>query len=169
MNTKHVAVILLVILTIGFIIMPCSCILLGENPPKPEVTYGEFPFRLEYKINGELVIIEDVVICEFDGFGWNEMRGKYRKWTSHLSNSKKESAVLIIVDEKVKIYCYVGSAEYYMGDEKWPELRPLTPRFVPIKNNPNDMNVYQIDEFIEKYGLKLISWEFTDPIVNTFK
>ena len=169
MSAKHVTNSLLVLLTIGLIMMPCSCFFLGANPPMPEVTYGEFPFRLEYKINGELVNIEDVVICEFDGFGWNEMRGKYRKWTSHLSNNKKESAVLIIIDEKVKIYCYVGSAEYYMGDEKWPELKPLTPRFVHINRSPNDMNVYEIQDFIEKYNLKLISWEFTVPIVNTFK
>jgi len=36
-------------------------------PPEPEITYGEFPFRLEYEIDGERFVIEDVVIVEFMG------------------------------------------------------------------------------------------------------
>ena len=50
----------------------------------PEIRYGEFPFRLEYEINGERFVIEDTVICEFDGIGWNEAQGKFRKWKDYL-------------------------------------------------------------------------------------
>ncbi|MCL2707427.1 MAG: hypothetical protein FWE97_04630 [Dehalococcoidia bacterium] len=135
----------------------------------PEIRYGEFPFRLEYEINGERVVVEDTVICEFDGIGLDTAKWKYRKWKSYLASGKKESAVLITIDEKVKIYCFVGSAAYYMGDERYPEQRPLKPRFYHVELDSLDTTVYEIDEFIEKYGLKLISWEFTDPIVNTFK
>ena len=42
-------------------------------PPLPEITYGEFPFRLEYELNEKLHVIEDTLIVEFDGF-WNERR-----------------------------------------------------------------------------------------------
>ena len=89
--------------------------------------------------------------------------------TIYLLSNKKEDGVLVVVDEKIKIYCFVGSAAYYMDDERYPEQRPLMPRFYHVKLNSLDTTVYEIDEFIEKYGLKLISWEFTDPIVNTFK
>ena len=42
---------------------------LSPDPPMPEITYGEFPFRLVYELNGEQIVIEDIIICEFDGFG----------------------------------------------------------------------------------------------------
>ena len=155
----------LMIPILGFVVFNISY----PNPPMPEIRYGEFPFRLEYEINGERIVIEDTVICEFDGVGWNEGVGKHRKWKSHLASNKKEEDIFIVTAEKVKIYCYVGSAEYYMNDERWPEQRPLTPRFYFVKLNSWDTTMYYIEEFIEKYGLKLISWEFTDPIVNTFK
>jgi len=147
----------------------CNCILLGPNPPMPEIRYGEFPFRLEYEINGERVVVEDTVICEFDGIGLDTASWKYRKWKKYLASNSNEMNVLIVIDEKIKIYCYVGSAEYYMDDERYPEQRPLMPRFYHVKLNSLDTTVYEIQDFIEKYNLKLISWEFTDPIVNTFK
>ena len=34
----------------------------------PQITEGEFPFVLEYEINGERHIIEDTVVCKFDGY-----------------------------------------------------------------------------------------------------
>ena len=40
---------------------------LSPNPPTPEITYGEFPFRLEYRIADEVYVVEDVIVCEYDG------------------------------------------------------------------------------------------------------
>lgn len=138
------------------------------NPPKPRIRSGEFPFTIVYEINGEKIIIEDTMICKYDGVGWNEGVGKYRKWKSYLASSPKEDAVLLVADDKRKIYCFVGSAEYYMGDEKYPEKRPLTPRLINIRLD-NDFTSISQDELLEMYNIRLISWEFSDPIVNSFK
>jgi len=144
---------------------------LSPDPPKPVVRYGEFPFRLEYEVDGERFVVEDTIICEFDGVGWNEGIGKYREWKSHLASDQKERAILITVDARVKIYCFVGSAEYYMNDEKYPEQRPLTPRVYDVKLNSWDMNIYfhSQEEIFDYYGIKLVCWEFSEPIVNSFK
>jgi len=74
----------------NFTVWPWVMISLGisllPNPPKPGITYSEFPFRLVYEINGERKVIEDTLICEYDGIGMDEGRGKYRKWKEHLAS-----------------------------------------------------------------------------------
>lgn len=47
-------------------------IMLLEEPTKPEIVWEEFSFTLVYKINGEKKIIENTLICEFDGIGVDE-------------------------------------------------------------------------------------------------
>lgn len=81
--------------------------------------------------------------------------------------------MLIIEDGTHRIYCYVGSAEYYMGDEEYPEPRPLTPRLYMVE--PNSVSGFTIsgltldDEITTEYNIELISWEFSDTIENDFE
>lgn len=84
-------------------------------PPLPEITYGEFPFRLEYELNEELHVIEDTLIVEFDGFGMNEGIGRYRRWTSRLA-SGEDLVLLLEVSDNKQIFYFPGPANYYMGD-----------------------------------------------------
>jgi len=170
---------LLIILTVLFI--PVLLVVLGfagcnyfldlafPNPPHPTITYGEFPFRLEYEINGERIIVEDTIICKFDGFE-KTATGSFRKWKSHLASNKNENAVLVIVEKRVKIYCSVGGAKYYMNDEgMFPAERPFAPRFFLVNSSSHDTMVYKIADFIEKYKLKIVDFELSEPIVNTFE
>jgi hypothetical protein len=45
--------------------------------PDSQNTYGEFPFRIVYELDGERITIEDVLICEYGGNDWNEGMGRY--------------------------------------------------------------------------------------------
>ena len=168
-----VGVLLLLVLAMitYFVVFPWAMMALGitllPNPPKPEITYGEFPFRLEYEINGKRIIVEDTFVCEYDGIGINEGEGKFRKWKGYLSSNGGDS-VLLVTDDTRMIYLFVGSAEYYMGDEKYPEKRPLTPRIYMVKLSDMDTSIFSQDELLDYYNIKLISWSFTEPIVNNF-
>ncbi|MGG1123680.1 hypothetical protein ABHN05_02385 [Brevibacillus laterosporus] len=77
-----------------FTVWPWVMIFLGSsllsNPPRPEITYGEFPFRLKYEIKGKWSVIQDTLICEYDGIGSNEGQGKYREWKEHLASGKQQ-------------------------------------------------------------------------------
>jgi hypothetical protein len=137
------------------------------DPPQPEITYGEFPFKLVYELNGEINVVEDTVICTYDGVGGGA-NGKYRRWESHLANSDEDS-VLLLIDDTRKIYCSTGSANYYMNDEIYPIKRPYVPHIYDVKLNKMDMSILSPEELVEKYNIKLISWEFSEPIINNFK
>ena len=143
---------------------------LGTTPPRPEITYGEFPFRLEYEINGERQVIQDTLICEFDGFGADEGRGKYRKWKDRLA-SGNERITLLKVDNNKEIEFVPGSAEYYMGDSDNGRGDSSFPNAVYFEKDSNGTKSGGVEakELLDKYHIKLISWNPSPPIKNNFK
>ena len=140
------------------------------DPPKPEITYGEFPFRIEYELQGERFVIEDTVICEFKGIGTSEA-SKRRIWKAHLASGKEGCVInLKVFDETKRITCNAGAADYYMGDSftspdwRYSEEATLSEGY----GTPNYV-LYAPPFWYDEYGFRFISWELSDPIVNTFK
>ena len=154
-------------------------------PPLPEITYGEFPFRLEYELNEELHVIEDTLIVEFDGFGMNEGIGRYRRWTSRLA-SGEDLVLLLEVSDNKQIFYFPGPANYYMGDRlngynhTFPSAsfnerergiirrdilhdKELLEQFGPL-----DQNTINEEELLNQYNIRLVNWEISEPIVNNF-
>ena len=90
--TVVIAIILLFV--IGFLILISPWLILAAGlylspaPPKPEIKYGEFDFKLVYEISGEIRTVEDTIVCEFDGFNIDEGRGKTRRWKEYFKNEQ---------------------------------------------------------------------------------
>lgn len=143
---------------------------ISPNPPIPEITYGEFPFRLEYELEGKRVVIEDILICEYDGIGSNEGMGKYRKWKGRLASGNEE-IVLLKVDNNTEIIYKPGSASYYMDDlreyEGYDHLFPYALLKEYEEEHTNIEIVYQ-SSLLHEYHIKLIDWDYTQPIQNNF-
>ena len=85
---------LLVVAIVIYLALPWLLISIGiqlqPNPPRPEITFREFPFRLEYEINGERKIIKDTLICQFDGFGSDEGQGNIASGRKDLQVEMRE-------------------------------------------------------------------------------
>ena len=138
----------------------------ANRPPSPQIKYGEFPFRLEYEINGQRVVVEDTLICQYTGLRW-DMTGTHRTWKKYLSSDKnKDDIVLLKINEKTSICYGVGSAKFYMGDDG---IANFPTYYYTKKPGGYSSGWVSENELLEKYGIKIISWEFSDPIVNTFK
>ena len=149
-----------------------DCGMFYPDPPLPEITYGEFPFRIEYEIDDERFIVEDTVICEFDGI-YSSEAGKSLRWKSHLaSGSEGSGLILYVVDDKKTVTCNVGQPQYYMGcslmtpDEYWHYS--LKAFLVEGQGTPGVIALFP-EQWYDDYNFRFISWEFSDPIVNTFK
>ncbi|KPU42116.1 hypothetical protein OXPF_38950 [Oxobacter pfennigii] len=178
-NTFSVVVIIMLIAIVVIIasitVLPWVMIGLGisllPNPPKPEIIYSEFPFRLVYEINGEKKVIEDTLICKYDGVGMDEGRGKYREWKEHLA-SGNQKILLLKVDDKKEIYYYPGSAQYYMGDMNegvtYTHSFPNARYFEKYADGSIRDGIIRADELFNKYHIKLLSWDYTQPIKNNF-
>lgn len=151
--------------------------------PKPEVTHGEFPFQLTYEINGETKVIEDTVICEFDGFEVIGEAGKYRKWKIHVEGTGARMITLCDLrsDEdftdwgnQVLELCFdPGDAEYYMGDIGDRQSEGNTGEWIDylymLPNGETGYSAFKADEAWEKYKIRIISWECAPPIKNKFR
>ena len=184
-KTFSVAIIIAIAI-IAYFVVPWVMMALGTtlmpNPPKPEITHGEFPFRLVYEINGEQKVVQDTLVCDYDGIGMNEGQGKYRKWKERLA-SGKEILILLEVSNPVslgsstkavkqEIYYSTGSVRYYMGDledyEGYAESFPNASLYEKYADGSSDDCRINADELYKKYHIKLISWDITKPIKNTF-
>lgn len=151
--------------------------------PKPKTTYGEFPFCLTYELNGETIMIEDVIICEFVGLTVVGEAGKYRQWDSSLKSGKELITLLdlrelededALGNHVLELYFYWGNAEYYMGDNlanRWRQEQDFN--WIDYMYQKTDGTIghsaYKADIAWEKYKIKLISWEVSPPIQNSFK
>ena len=140
-------------------------------PEEPKFKYGEFPFELVYEIDGEIITVNDVYVCEYDGISADTGRGKYRKWEGYIKGTGKD-AVFICGDNERKVYCFVGDAEFYMNDERYEEPRPLTPRVYAVNNDSANYDIAffnSTEELMEYYKIRIISWKLSEPIENSFE
>ena len=149
--------------------------------PKPEIPYGEFPFRLTYELNGEIKVIEDTIICEFDGFKVEGESGKYRKWKTRLKSGRERITLLDVrqlgeMDDFnrtiLELFFSYGNGEYYMGDEYRRSEAKISTYVEYMYQNIDGTtggSAFSAEEAYEKYKIKLISWEPALPIQNSFK
>lgn len=161
----------IVLAVLAIVTFPWNLIYIGialsPNPPKPEIKYGEFPFRLEYEIDGQNVVIEDTLICKYDGIGMNEGTGKYRKWKDYLASGNEQ--VLLKIDRNTTLYYSVGSAQHYM--ENIDPYVSSTTLVIYLKEKSWDGSLSSMmdgKEIYERYGIKLIDVNLSVPIVNSF-
>lgn len=190
-KVKLFIVLLLLVIITPVLISAAPWIVIGlgsilqTNPATPEVRYGEFSFRLEYTVKGETKVIEDILICEYDGIGWNEGTGKYLKWKSHYASGANKlillkfdnttSLSLIKKDQIVKqqeVYYDPGFAGYYMGDESFVEgqgaLFSDAAFYEVFENGDIVKGIVRSKDLNEKYDLTILSWTIEPPIVNNF-
>nr|WP_305879171.1 hypothetical protein [Enterococcus faecium] len=142
-------------------------------PPLPEITYGEFPFSLEYEIDEERILIEDTVIAEFIGsFRGNVTTQPRRSWSIKLLNNSGELKAfhyefLIIESEDVTITLSSGSAGYFMNDGGSKPQLTVRDRIAGFMH----FSHYDLEEarkILAEYGITLINWEYAPPIRNFF-
>lgn len=186
-KTIIIIVLSLLVLTTVTLLYPWITLFLGvsisPNPPKPEIPYGEFPFTLTYELDGEIREIEDVIICEFDGFINRGTAGKSRKWNTALKSGSEQLTLLDLRSTKeenefkqtiLELYFYYGSGAYYMGDTENPFARKAQNfEWIDYKYQTTDGEIgssgYKAEEAFEKYKIRLINWECAPPIENKFK
>ena len=177
------------VVIIMFFGLPWLLINLGiqamPDPLKPKVARGEFPIRLEYEIDGQIVVIDDILLCEYDGFGANEGNGKYRKWKKSLSDGREhitllehENAIPIREwkSDEIAIYQEIffnpGAAGYYMGDTEQIKTNsvafPDASYFEKYEDGSTMSGTIAAEELYDTFAIKLLDWACAQPIKNEF-
>ena len=164
----------------------------------PEIESGEFPFRVVYQYQGEVHTIEDVVMVEYWGTGhismnivsprvWSDQLAERAHYWQNFNNYVGTPRELIVTqmlyphESKVSrgrtnhwadIWIDYGRGGYYMGD---PNYASAGPRIVLAESYDSllfDNNIDHIELSFEQaeeiFGIKIIEWNFSEPIENNF-
>ena len=173
--------IVFLVLLIGFfyfLVISGAIFSFSPNPSMPEITYGEFPIRVIYEVDGEQREKADVIICEFDGIVNLGSGGKRRKWKSHLKSGKSRMVLLNRPTEEktIEISMSYGLPNYYMGD--FEQSREEYERvmaddrylgYIQWEDGVQTGRSITKEEVWEKYKLKIVDVQYSQPIQNTFK
>lgn len=167
-------------LALVVLLNPFTLLYIGnsQEPPKPAVTYGEFPFELVYEIDGERIAVKDTLVIEYDGVGGGGSIGKYNKWAPFCESQRgtgkylKDYDKLILFSgsikgsEPVTIKFDLGSCAYYMGVEEtqtYYEHLGIQPGDIVISSRAYTGPISD-EELYENYNIKIIKKTISPPI-----
>ena len=157
--------------------------------PAPQITEGEFPFVVEYEMNGERYFIEDTVVCSFAGYDLSNpfpFMDYSRIWYASLKSGEERTRLLLELKENTesvlikgrintesKVILFYGSGGYYLGDPEDTERVPCINYVEEYKTSEkvthNEVTPLTNEQLEEYFGIKIIRFEFSSPIENKFK
>jgi len=160
------------------------CLLLcGCKIYEPTIKEGEFPFVLEYEMDGEHYLVEDTLIYKYDGhdvslpsiISWDystksgehsyiQVFRYFLKRPSYIDEDRN------VMEAKVKINLNNGG--YFMGDPKhadWsPEFEYEERYYTSSGAETYDSMDLTVEQMEEMFGVKIIRFEFSEPIENEY-
>ena len=166
---------MLPILFLLFLLNPATIMMIAatandiEYPTEPLVQYGEFPFTLEYEVNGEKYICSDTIICEYMGDEWHtsfENRSDDKLMLDGTSNLGE------YMDKRIDfVFFDIGSPEYHMGLSSKGKPQDFEKvNFIGMHVSGVGVTDFLSSETAyKKYGFRFISWECAPPIENSFE
>ena len=131
---------------------------------KPTVTESEFPFSITYELDGETVTINDVYKVRYE----ENKKYKSRTYIGEIGNSGEDNTIYTLKTEKngrIELWTHfypdylMGDAEYNYFDEEAFEPR--------IYYYDAEENEFYDKETLSEQGVKLISFEYPEPIENS--
>ena len=138
----------------------------------PKVKEGRFNFSVTYEINGETKTYSGVYVCEYDG-AYKTLVGEGVYWKGYVENGEENCVIPIQTNEDGIIYIDLYFVpEYFMGD---PDAIlydvPAPALYIVYHSDDPEASSYETDQEIlaEKYGVKIIGYDYADPIENEFE
>ena len=138
--------------------------------PVPEIKSGEFNFSVTYEYGGEIRTLSGVYVCEFDGIDWVLDGGFCREWSGYIKGNTLEEHITLgtAEDGGVVELDLIFDPERFMGDYYMEEDEA----FLPLISVTlfNEGLYFETDETViaETYGARIISYDYDEPIENTF-
>jgi hypothetical protein len=162
---KKLFVVVLFLVMIASLLTGCVA-----TVPVPEIKEGRFNFSVTYEENGVEKTYSGVYVCKYDGV-LITLVGSEVEWKEYIEN-EKEIDVPIQTNEDGVIYINFGfSPEYFMGDPEAVDYNAPQPNLYMIyhSSESDSLDITSEEEVIAQYGVRLIGFEYAEPIENTFK
>ena len=138
--------------------------------PVPEVKKAQFNFSVTYEIDGEEKIYSGIYVCEYDGI-YVSCVGKGRNWDGYVENGGDNGLIPVQERKNEVIYIDLGFyPEYFMSDPDGFEGVPEIKLLADIRSEDGGIGFEtEQDVIFEDFGIRVISYEYDEPIQNTYK
>ena len=157
----------IIILAVGLILAIASCFFTGIVK-EPTIKEHEFDYSVRYRIGSETKTYEGTFRCSFVGHDGDDDPTLRLYDGVHTKDGNELGALWLTVAQKedVELMMSVGlDAAYLMGD-------PDKYEYVHGNDDPYleaiDAEGYAV-EVSEKFDAEIISWEYPEPIENSFR
>ena len=139
--------------------------------PIPEIKEGRFAFSVTCEINGEEKIFSGVYVCKYDG-AYKTLAGEGIEWEGYVENSEENGVIPVQTNDDGVVYIDLYFVpEYFMGDPDAILYDVPAPALYMVyhSGNPDESSYATEEEVIAKYNVRIISYDYADPIENTFE
>ena len=131
---------------------------------KPTVTESEFPFSITYELDGETVTINDVYKVRYE----ENKKYKSRIYIGEIGNLSEDNTIYTLKTEKngrIELWTHFYP-DYLMGDAWYDyfDEEAFEPRIYYYDAEENE---FYDRETLSEQGVKLISFEYPEPIENS--
>ena len=158
------------IILLSAIAVMCLFGVLDAIVREPVIREGEFPFSITYEVNGKTETIEDVCVCTYAGVG-GYADPKTRYYHEKIVDSQDMEVpgdyVIYKDDNGYIILVTCLYADYLMGDPSDMRYRTECEPYLAYETVQRDE--YEEGLELSVHGAKIISWDYPEPIKNSFK
>ena len=152
----------------ALILLLSTCLTSCEVKPAPKIKEGRFNFSVTYEEWGEAKTVSGVFVCEYDGVNWWDInRDSYANWKESYEGDIQDGGIIPVcnTDDGGEIFIsLLMYPEYFMGDPEYANYTPLIRAELWYPDEQTDDI-----ERIAEHGVKLISYEYDEPIENSYK
>ena len=136
---------------------------------KPTITEMDFPFSITYELNGETVKVDAVYAVSYVGNG-GYVKATTRIYEGEVISETEGADTSFVISQTdadyITIYTRI-QADYLMGDPAYDYYDDAP--FEPILAYCNMESGETIEgQDLSDYGAKIISWDYPQPIENSF-
>ena len=172
MKTKKLLCAVILALLLALLLSSCAKV------PLPKVREGRFNFSVTYEVNGEVKTISGVYVCTFIRPSM-DLTGIDREWSGYIEGSPEidEEEIEVLLTDDGRITLDLGLyPEYFMSDPfywgyNYEDSEPKASLLIVYNEDiAPDMGYFSTDpEVIGAYGVKVISYEYDEPIENIYE
>jgi hypothetical protein len=158
-----------IIIAIGLVLSLAAC-LFTNIILTPTVTEHDFHYSVTYKLNGETTTFEGVYTCRFDGYseGGNPRDRYYTGENTVDGQTTPRHAYTIAQKDGAELYIVTLFNDcYLMGDTKDMDYEPFLEEPY-LEALDKEGYPYDAAEMPSEFTAEIISWEYPEPIENTF-
>ena len=133
---------------------------------KPTVTESEFPFSITYELDGKTVTIDEVYKVHYQA----DEGYKYRVYVGEIGDMGEDNTVYTLKKDKngrIELWTHFYP-DYLMGDAEYDYFDDVDVFKPSIYYYDTEETEYYDEETLAKQGVKLISFEYPEPIKNSF-